>query len=189
MFNPPPPPPRGDVYSWATSAGWQATVSCSNAWSPQGARKVGHIPEDSPLPFPFAHVVSFGSSPVILSIPPTAQPFTCARLSPGGSRSLALSCALCPSACHFHQITFPVSLCVSVNLRPLRTGSGPVPPTLLKGKIFPFSALSAWCTSFVALNTFTLSDHNAGFVSCSPVSAHRSPHQWRLGRQHSGAAE
>lgn len=128
------------------------------------------------MPFPFAHVVSFGSSPVILSIPPTAQPFACAKLSPGGSGSFALSCALCPSACCFHQITLP------------RVTLGMNKPQTFKNQLRFFASSSpqgqdlsflcpliAWCPSFVAPNTVTLSDHNAGSVSCSPVSAHRSP--------------
>lgn len=162
IFNPPPCPVGMFIHGPHLLAG-RRHVSCSNAWSPQGARKMGHIPEDPPLPFPFAHVVSFGSSPVILSIPPTAQPFTCTRLSPGGSRLSPGPFALLPVTST--KSLFPVALCVSINLR----SNSP------QGKIFPFSALSAWCTSFVALNTFTLSDHNAGSVSCSPVSAHRSP--------------
>lgn len=51
LFSPPLQPGR-DVYSWATSAGWQATCLLLERMpgSPQGARKAGHIPSDWPLP-------------------------------------------------------------------------------------------------------------------------------------------
>lgn len=98
IFNPTPTPcPVGMFIHGPHLLAGRRHVSCSNAWSPQGARKMGHIPEDPPLPFPFAHVVSFGSSPVILSIPPTAQPFTCTRLSPGGSRLSPVPLPFCLS--------------------------------------------------------------------------------------------
>lgn len=130
LLFPPPPGPRGDIYSWATSADWQAT--CLLFECPA-------VPEDPGRWDTFLRTCLWllrsrgevGSPPVIAASSPCPAPGG----SPGESGFSQLSPALALGAGRTpsHRVLclpvvsteslFPVSL-VSINLRPLRTSLG-----------------------------------------------------------------